>query len=197
MTQVLPTCGKPLEQIFVRHVIGEASGLRSRFAQIGGSLEQIIRSSCLITKGSTGKLFSCLRVPDSSASPSLTIPSVMVRSYSLFFALTLTLGALLVRADDIQRYLDAHNSVRAQHGATALTWNATSAGLAQTWADKCQFEHSGGSLGPLGGTSFYISSVSRLIQSSVENLAAGYGGGYDIEPAIKSWTDEVCECLHQ
>ena len=66
-------------------------------------------------------------------------------------ALALTLGTSSVAADDIQRYLNAHNSVRAQHGARPLTWNATSAGKAQQWANRCQFQHSGGSLGPLGG----------------------------------------------
>ncbi|KAK7690265.1 hypothetical protein QCA50_006920 [Cerrena zonata] len=102
----------------------------------------------------------------------------MARFYTTFvipfLALLLTLGTTAVVADDIQRYLAAHNSVRAQHGAKNLVWNATSAGKAQSWANRCQFQHSGGSLGPLG-----------------ENLAAGFGGGYNIEKAIKSWTDEV------
>jgi uncharacterized protein YkwD len=47
--------------------------------------------------------------------------------------------------------LSAHNSVRAQHGAAALTWNNTLADAAQQWADGCKFVHSGGSLGPYGG----------------------------------------------
>ena len=28
-----------------------------------------------------------------------------------------------------------------------------------------------------------------------ENLAAGTGSSYDIAAAVKSWTDEVCECF--
>lgn len=63
----------------------------------------------------------------------------------------------IVVNDDIQRYLTAHNSVRAKHGANALTWNNTSAGLAQRWANQCKFEHSGGKLGPLGGTIYFRS----------------------------------------
>lgn len=58
----------------------------------------------------------------------------------------------IVLNDDVQRYLNGHNTVRAQHGARALSWNNTSAGLAQRWANQCKFQHSGGKLGPLGGT---------------------------------------------
>ena len=53
---------------------------------------------------------------------------------------------------DIQAYLSAHNTVRAQHGASPLTWNNTLANAAQKWANGCVFQHSGGSLGPFGGT---------------------------------------------
>jgi uncharacterized protein YkwD len=70
--------------------------------------------------------------------------------------------------------LSAHNSVRAQHGASDLTWSDNLASKAQQWANNCKFEHSGGSLGPFG-----------------ENLAAGTGDSYGISSAVKSWTDEV------
>ncbi|KAI0053289.1 PR-1-like protein [Auriscalpium vulgare] len=75
--------------------------------------------------------------------------------------------------DDISQYLSAHNSFRAQHGASALSWSDNLAGKAQQWANNCVFQHSGGSLGPFG-----------------ENLAAGTGSSYGISEAIKSWTDE-------
>lgn len=77
---------------------------------------------------------------------------------------------------DIEQYLSAHNTIRAQHGASALTWSDELASKAQQWANGCIFQHSGGSLGPFG-----------------ENLAAGTGSSYDIAAAIKSWTDEVSE----
>ncbi|KAF8203041.1 PR-1-like protein [Pholiota molesta] len=77
---------------------------------------------------------------------------------------------------DIQAYLQAHNSVRAQHGASPLTWSDNLASKAQQWADNCVFKHSGGSLGPFG-----------------ENLAAGTGSSYGIAAAVKSWTDEVSQ----
>jgi len=72
--------------------------------------------------------------------------------------------------------LTAHNSVRANHGAAALTWSDDLASKAQQWANGCKFQHSGGTLGRFG-----------------ENLAAGTGSSYGISQAIKSWTDEVSE----
>jgi len=77
---------------------------------------------------------------------------------------------------DVQTYLAAHNTVRAQHGASPLTWSNDAASKAQEWANNCQFKHSGGSLGPFG-----------------ENLAAGTGSGYTIDSAITSWTNEVSQ----
>ncbi|KAG6813083.1 hypothetical protein H0H92_014142 [Tricholoma furcatifolium] len=79
-------------------------------------------------------------------------------------------------SSDINAYLTAHNTVRAEHGAAPLTWSDDLASKAQSWANNCVFEHSGGSLGPYG-----------------ENLAAGTGSSYDIQAAIQSWTDEVSE----
>lgn len=52
---------------------------------------------------------------------------------------------------DIQAYLSAHNSIRAQHGAAPLTWSDQLAGKAQQWANGCKFQHSGGTLGAFGG----------------------------------------------
>ncbi|GLB36328.1 putative protein with SCP / Tpx-1 / Ag5 / PR-1 / Sc7 family of extracellular domains [Lyophyllum shimeji] len=76
---------------------------------------------------------------------------------------------------DIQAYLSAHNTVRANHGAAPLTWSDDLASKAQEWADGCVFQHSGGKFGRLG-----------------ENLAAGTGS-YSIQEAVKSWTDEVSQ----
>src|SRR5260221_13706268 len=46
-----------------------------------------------------------------------------------------------------QTYLDAHNTVRAKHGASPLEWSDELASKAQQWAARCQFEHSGGQFG--------------------------------------------------
>ena len=51
---------------------------------------------------------------------------------------------------DIQAYLDGHNVIRAKHNAAPLTWSSTLASAAETWAKRCVFEHSGGSLGSYG-----------------------------------------------
>lgn len=73
---------------------------------------------------------------------------------------------------DIQAYLDGHNTERAAHGAAPLTWSDDLASAAQSWANGCVFQHSGGSLGPYG-----------------ENLAAG-SGDYTIADAIGDWNAE-------
>ncbi|KAI5476035.1 hypothetical protein MNV49_000464 [Pseudohyphozyma bogoriensis] len=79
----------------------------------------------------------------------------------------------LVGSTFAQAALTAHNSYRAQHGAVALTWNQELSNAAQTWANKCNFVHSQGALGPWG-----------------ENLAATAGYATTITDAVKMWTDE-------
>ncbi|KAF8481227.1 CAP domain-containing protein [Russula ochroleuca] len=77
---------------------------------------------------------------------------------------------------DITAYLTAQNNIRGNHGAANLTWNADLSAKALSWASKCKFQHSDGTLGPFG-----------------ENLAAGTGDAYTIASAVKSWTDEVSD----
>jgi pathogenesis-related protein 1 len=84
------------------------------------------------------------------------------------------LSSRAVSAADQKAYLDGHNTVRAQHGAAALVWNQTLSDKGASWASKCVFQHSGGTLGPFG-----------------ENLAAGTGE--TAAQAVKSWTDEESE----
>jgi uncharacterized protein YkwD len=69
--------------------------------------------------------------------------------------------------------LSDHNSFRAQHGASSMTWNNEMAGKAQQWANGCVFKHSGGTLGPFG-----------------ENLAAGTGSSYSADTGFGQWTAE-------
>ncbi|KAJ7783468.1 PR-1-like protein [Mycena maculata] len=76
---------------------------------------------------------------------------------------------------DVQAYLQAHNSVRSQHGAVPVTWSNDAASKAQFWANKCTNTHSGGTLGPFG-----------------ENLAAGTGS-FGIAQAVGAWAAEVSE----
>jgi len=75
-----------------------------------------------------------------------------------------------------QRFVDAHNKVRAQHCAAPLTWSPKLAAAAQKWADSlrdqgCKFGHSGGQYG--------------------ENLAAGTAGVLDPEATVAMWYDEI------
>jgi uncharacterized protein YkwD len=72
---------------------------------------------------------------------------------------------------DQKAYLDGHNIIRSQHGALPLLWNQTLSDKGASWAARCEFEHSGGTLGPFG-----------------ENLAAGIG--QTAAKAVKLWTDE-------
>ncbi|KAJ3826745.1 CAP domain-containing protein [Lentinula raphanica] len=73
---------------------------------------------------------------------------------------------------DITQYLIAHNSIRAVHGASPLTWSEDLAAGAQTWANACNFQHSDGLLSqmPYG-----------------ENLAAATGGNFGIDEAVESF----------
>jgi uncharacterized protein YkwD len=68
-------------------------------------------------------------------------------------------------------YLASHNTLRAKHNATELVWNQTIADLGASWASKCNFQHSGGTLGRLG-----------------ENLAAGIR--QNATQAVQMWIDE-------
>jgi len=77
-----------------------------------------------------------------------------------------------------QRFVDAHNAVRAKHCAPPLTWSPKLATVAQKWADTlkakgCAFGHSGGQYG--------------------ENLAAGTEGVLDPEATVKMWYDEIAK----
>lgn len=60
--------------------------------------------------------------------------------------------------------LNSTNSWREHHNATALSWNATLASVAQKWTAKCLWEHSGSGFG--------------------ENLAIGYP---DVSDSIDGW----------
>lgn len=72
-------------------------------------------------------------------------------------------------------FITLTNQIRAKHDANPLKWNETLADAGARWANKCVFEHSGGTLGPYG-----------------ENLAAGTGS-YDVPDAMGDWTGEECE----
>ena len=79
-----------------------------------------------------------------------------------------------VTNSDQQAYLDAHNTVRALHGADPLTWSDNLESVAQSWANGCVFEHSDSQYG--------------------ENLAAGTGD-FTIASAVGLWAAEACKAM--
>jgi len=121
---------------------------------------------------------SSLAAPSHDLSITLNIDTSLVPSDVPFFtedgAVELVELTEEAFGADVQAYLHTHNTFRARHGARALQWDNVLQSKAQSWANRCQFHHSGGTLGPYG-----------------ENLAAGTGGAYDVAAAVKSWTDEI------
>ncbi|BGP54805.1 hypothetical protein JCM8202_003313 [Rhodotorula sphaerocarpa] len=73
--------------------------------------------------------------------------------------------------------LAAHNKLRAQHNATALTWNTELAAAAQKWADKCVFQHGGGTALNAG------ENISGYSASSASDSNVAY--------AISLWSNEA------
>ncbi|KAF8884871.1 CAP domain-containing protein [Mucidula mucida] len=81
-------------------------------------------------------------------------------------------AANVVARDAKDDTVSAHNAARAEYGANALTWNDDLNAGAQSWANACQFQHSGGNYG--------------------ENLYASTGqGGNPIQSAVDSWMSEA------
>lgn len=74
-----------------------------------------------------------------------------------------------------QSYLSAHNSFRATHHASPLSWDSQLAAAASKWGTHCVFEHSGGSLLPT---------------SYGENLYASSGIQKDASIGVQAWNDE-------
>jgi hypothetical protein len=52
--------------------------------------------------------------------------------------------AVVLSQDEITGILNAHNTLRAKHGAPALTWDTTSAKHGDNWLKACVFKHSHG-----------------------------------------------------
>ena len=74
----------------------------------------------------------------------------------------------------ITAFLDAHNVIRKQHGASSLSWSHDLADRAAFWADTCKLEHSGGMLSS---------------NSYGENIAGGTGG-FSLTDAVATFIDD-------
>ncbi|KAF8868770.1 CAP domain-containing protein [Mucidula mucida] len=91
-------------------------------------------------------------------------------------ALGVPMVARDAKADLKAAVLADHNAARAAYGAKALTWNEDLYAGTLSWANACQFKHSGGNYG--------------------ENLYASTGqGGDPIKSAVDSWMSEACMFL--
>lgn len=73
-----------------------------------------------------------------------------------------------------QTMLSIHNQDRAMHSAQPLTWDDTLASAAQSWASKCQWEHTPNN--PYG-----------------QNIAAGTGSNYGAADAANMWYNEISQ----
>ncbi|KAF8165568.1 CAP domain-containing protein [Crassisporium funariophilum] len=74
----------------------------------------------------------------------------------------------------IDAFLDAHNTVRALHNATDLTWSNALATRAEFWADHCEFKHTNGQLSN---------------QLYGENIVAGTGN-FSITAAVATFVQD-------
>ncbi|KAF9027900.1 PR-1-like protein [Hymenopellis radicata] len=92
-------------------------------------------------------------------------------------ALSVPQGDIVARdaKDDLKAAVLAdHNAARADYGANALTWNEDLYAATLSWANACQFQHSGGNSG--------------------ENLYPTTGqGGDQIKAAVDAWMSEASQ----
>src|ERR1700722_1075640 len=98
------------------------------------------------------------------------IPCILL-ILSLLFATVITAPTVTYPH---MRLLAAHNDVRATYGSPALNWSQSLATAAETCANQCVFENTGGSLGPYG-----------------ENIAAGTGA-FTAEAAVNLFIQDGC-----
>lgn len=65
---------------------------------------------------------------------------------------------------EIQEWLQAHNNYRTLHGVPPVTWSATVAASAQTYAETCPSEHSGSGYGENLAWATYDMGESTVVQ---------------------------------
>ncbi|KAJ7467240.1 CAP domain-containing protein, partial [Mycena galericulata] len=94
-------------------------------------------------------------------------------------------------------FLDLHNTERAAHGASNLTWSNGLVMAAQSWAKNCIDTHSGGRFQleglPLGGACGLDTPI--MISPVAENIAAGTGE-YSISDVMQGFIDGPTEKLN-
>lgn len=94
--------------------------------------------------------------------------------------IVLALGAPAFGQDlNAQTVLDAHNAVRANYCAPALSWSVELAAAAQDWASRCVFEHSTG-----GGENLAMGA--SLTGSDAVSMWASEAASYDYSNPVFS-----------
>jgi hypothetical protein len=90
------------------------------------------------------------------------------------------LPAAKITPGEVQQLLDVHNRARVEVGVGPVHWSPALAAYAQQWADELartgKFEHR-----PSDG---------EFAERYGENLAIGFGPGYDVAAGARSWLDE-------
>jgi pathogenesis-related protein 1 len=116
------------------------------------------------------------------------IPCILI-ILSLFFA---TVVAAPTVTYPHMRLLAAHNDVRATYGAPALNWSQSLATAAETWANQCVFENTGGSLMDTPYGEISAAGTGAFTAEAAVNLFIQDGSEYDpVEPTYNHFTQVV------
>jgi hypothetical protein len=103
----------------------------------------------------------------------------------LFNAYALAASESSMTNSQIEEVLLAHNTAREKLGIRDLTWNAVLGGVAQDFADKCEWNHNP------NRQSEYASRISSWTSPSVgENIAATSSGRKSVGMIVNMWIDE-------
>jgi len=131
----------------------------------------------------------------------LSLTAFIPRAYALVHGRSVHRAHELLRrgsAAQINTFLFEHNAVRRLHNATDLTWSTTYADKAAAWADKCQFQRTGGVLsntpyGELHTAGTGIFPISTAILQFTKD-ALDYN---PVNPITNHWTQVVWKSTTQ
>ena len=149
---------------------------------VAEAIPTVVESSDVLTSSTTTTVIATPSTTSEQQRPTtITLPISVESAQTTTTSVPVsTHSAIALVTGDQAEYLKWHNEVRRVHSAADLTWSDTLAAAAQSWANKCVFEHSGGKVGPYG-----------------ENLFVGSGTGFAIKDAVTAWTNEACGWLIQ
>ncbi|KAG6832150.1 hypothetical protein H0H92_004881 [Tricholoma furcatifolium] len=95
-------------------------------------------------------------------------------------------------ATQIRSFLSAHNTVRAAHNATALTWSTEYAARAVLWAEGCDFALTGGVLSTQTYGELHTAATGPFtIPTAIGEFTADQGGYNPDDPTYNHFTQIV------